>query len=551
MKVHTHWATACTASAGLALWLGLAACTGPTGPGPQPPASMLPAALPAVDTSAVPFADPGSTLDAGWESGGVMQIFVRSYRDSDGDGIGDLRGLISRLDHLRDLGVKGLWLMPVTASQDGDHGYAVADYRAIEKAYGTLADFDELLKQAHARGIGVVIDYVINHSAASHPLFQQSLSGPGNAYRDWYVWQDPAPGGWSIYGGNPWRRSAHGAYFAGFSDTMPDFNFKLPAVVAFHEDNQRFWFNRGVDGLRFDAVGHLIENGPQAWDNQPENYPLMARMRALADAYRQRTIVCESPADGRGFAAATACGSAFAFDLSPALIGAARGDVRAIQAVSDYFKTAPASMATFLSNHDAFAGRRVADQLHGDTAQLKLAAATLLLLPGRPYLYYGEEVGMAGAATLRGDPQLRTPMSWTADTARGGYTSGTPYRALAANVATHNVAVQATDPQSILNFYKAMLKLRNTLPSIARGGYAAAAVSGQTASWQRRLGDETTVVLINYGRSQVDASLQALPAQGTLQPLWPADAAALRIGLDGSARATLQPQSVRVFRVQH
>ena len=550
MKFNASLAAARPVAAGLAVWAALAGCTAPAVLGPQTLAAVNTATI----VSTVPFADPGSTLSAGWESGGVMQIFVRSYQDSDGDGIGDLRGLIARLDYLRDLGVKGLWLMPVTASQDGDHGYAVADYRAIEKAYGTLADFDELLKQAHARGIGVVIDYVINHSATSHPLFQQSSSSPGNAYRDWYVWQDPAPGGWSIYGGNPWRRGPHGAasaaYFAAFADTMPEFNFRLPAVVAFHENNQRFWFNRGVDGLRFDAVGHLVENGPRAWDNQPENYPLMARMRALADAYRQRTIVCESPADGRGFAAVTACGSAFAFDLSPALIGAARGDVRAIQAVSDFFKTAPASMATFLSNHDAFAGRRVADQLNGDAAQLKLAAATLLLLPGRPYLYYGEEVGMAGAATLRGDPQLRTPMSWTADPVRGGYTSGTPYRALAANVATHNVAVQAADPQSILNFYKAMLKLRNTQASIARGGYAAAAVSGQTASWQRRLGDETTVVLINYGRSPVDTNLQALPAQRTLQPLWPADATRLRVGPDGSARSTVPPQSVQVFRVQ-
>jgi glycosidase len=322
-------------------------------------------------------------------------------------------------------------------------------------------------------------------------------------------------------------------------------------VVAFHEDNQRFWFNRGVDGLRFDAVGHLLENGPQAWDNQAENHPLMARMRALADAYRQRTIVCESPAAARHFAAATSCGSAFAFDLNKALIAAARGDVPAIQTVSDYFKTAPASMATFLANHDAFAGRRVADQLQGDAAQLKLAAATLLLLPGRPYLYYGEEVGMAGAATLRGDPQLRTPMSWTADPVRAGFTAGTPYRVLAANAATHNAAAQAADPQSILNFYKAMLKLRNTLPSLLGGRYEAAAVSGQALSWQRRLGDETTVVAINYGRAPVILQLQALPAQAALLPLLPADAAPLRADSTGSASVALPPQSVRVYRVQH
>jgi glycosidase len=542
MTLHTFLGLFRKAAALLALGAALSGCTALSGLQPQ--------ALPAVDMSSVPFADPGSTLESGWESGGLMQIFVRSYQDSDGDGIGDLRGLISRLDYLRDLGVRGLWLMPVTASQDGDHGYAVADYRTIEKAYGTLADFDELLKQAHARGMGVVIDYVMNHSASSHPLFVQSRSGTGNAYRDWYVWQASAPTGWSIYGRQPWRATGNGAYYAGFDDDMPDFNLRLPAAVAFHEDNQRFWFNRGVDGLRFDAVGNLVENGPGAWEKQPENYPLMGRMRALADAYRKRTIVCEAPADPRGFAAATACGSAFAFDLNQALIAAARGEARAIQAVSNYFRTAPPSMATFLSNHDEFAGRRVADQLQGDAAQLKLAAATLLLLPGRPYLYYGEEVGMAGAATLRGDARQRTPMSWTADPTRAGFTTGVPYRARADNVATHNVAAQAADPQSILNVYKALLKLRNTWPSLARGSYEAPVAARQTASWQRRLGDETTVVLINYGQASADLALQALPPQATLLVLYPADAAPLRAGNGGSLNVTLPPQSVRVFRVQ-
>ncbi len=528
---------------------GLAACggSGATAPSPSAPA----ATLPAVDVSAVAAADPGSPLPEGWESGATMEIFVRSYQDSDGDGKGDLRGLTSRLDYLRDLGVKAVWLMPVTASLDGDHGYAVSDYRAVEKAYGSLADFDELVRQAHTRGIGVIVDYVMNHSASSHPLFVNARDGGGaNAYRDWYVWQASAPAGWSVFGANPWRGTvASGYYYAPFSDTMPDFNLKRPAVVDFHLDNQRFWLNRGVDGFRFDAVGHLVENGPTAWLDQPQNYELMGRMAALARSYQRRTIVCEAPDDPRGFAAGSACGSAFAFDLKASLIGAARGSVPAIQAVADYFKTAPAGMATFLSNHDAFAGQRLWDQLGGNLAQYKLAAASYLLLPGRPFIYYGEEIGMAGAATVGGDPGVRTPMSWTADTKNAGFSTGTPYRVLSANVAAQNVAAQSADPNGLLAFYRQMLALRNDLPSIARGSYLSPFVAGSALGFQRVLGGERTLVLVNYGGSGATLDVAALPANASLQSAYPAGGVAATASADGVARVAVPAQSVRVFKV--
>jgi len=160
---------------------GDATATGRSRAGPGP-------TLPAVDVSSVVKADPGSALPADWHSRAFMQIFVRSYQDSDGDGIGDLRGLTQRLDYLKELGVGGLWLMPVTKSQDHDHGYAVADYRNTESQYGSLTDFEELLRQAHARGIGVIVDYVMNHSAAENPLFVNSKAGSSNPYRDWYLW---------------------------------------------------------------------------------------------------------------------------------------------------------------------------------------------------------------------------------------------------------------------------------------------------------------------------------------------------------------------------
>jgi glycosidase len=539
-----------------AFLLALAACGGggsgggaatPT-PTPQP-TPVPPVVLPTVDVSAVAAADAGSPLPAGWDKGAFMEIFVRSYQDSDGDGYGDLKGLISRLDYLQALGVKGLWLMPVTASQDHDHGYAVADYRAVEAPYGTLADFDELIKQAHARGIGVIVDYVMNHSAAQNPLFVNSSDAAANPYRNWYLWQNPAPAGWSIYGTNPWRVAASGSYFAAFDVTMPDWNLTLPAVVGYHQDNQRFWLNRGADGFRFDAVGNLVENGPTAWLDQPQNYTLMAQMQALAAGYQRRTIVCEAPDDPQGFGKAGACGSAFAFDLSASIVSAARGNPVAIQTVSNYFRTAPLGMSTMISNHDSFAGQRLWDQVGGNPAQYRLAAATYLLLPGRPFIYYGEEVGMSGAAALVGDAALRSPMSWAGDASRGGFTTGLPYRALAGNVTTQNAAAAAADPNSLLAFYKAMLALRNGLPSIAQGTYEQPFVSGSVMGYQRAFGGERIVVLVNYGGSDATASVAALPASASLLSQYPAGAAGAAVSAAGVASVTVPAQSLRVLKV--
>ncbi len=482
----------------------VAACGGGGG------GSSSPGELPSVDTRPVAAADPGSTLPADWQSGVFAEIFVRAYQDSDGDGIGDLRGLVARLDYLQDLGIRGLWLMPVTRSQDGDHGYAVADYRAIDPDYGTLADFDELIRQAHARGIAVVVDYVMNHSAAAHPAFVNSRDGADNRFRGWYVWQDADPGGWSIYGGNPWRPWRGDVYFAPFWDQMPDWNLRNPAVVDWHHDNLRFWLNRGVDGFRFDAVGNLVENGAAAWENQPENFALLGDVRRLLDGYAQRWMVCEGPSAPLAYAATSACGSAFAFGLNYAMVAAAKGDAGAIADVAAYFRTAPARMSTLLSNHDAFAGQRLWDQLGGNLAQYRLAAATYLTLPGTPFVYYGEEIGMAGAASLGGDPKLRTPMSWTAD--KSGFTSGTPFRALSGNVATQNVAAQAGDPASLHAWYKTLIGLRNATPALARGSYAQAQANGATLQFQRRLGGQVVQVAINYGTGPAAFAFAGLPA---------------------------------------
>ncbi len=525
----------------IGLLCALAACGGGGSPGPVPPA----ASLPVVDTSPVAQADPGSTLPANWRTGVFMEIYVRGYKDSDGDGIGDLKGLTQSLDYLQGLGISGIWLMPVTRSQDRDHGYAVSDYRSIEPDYGSLADMDELLRQAHARGIGVVIDYVMNHSAQAHPAFVNSASSASSPYRDWYVWQASRPTGWAIYGGDPWRSAATGHYYAPFSTQMPDFNLRQADVLAWHQHNMRFWLNRGVDGLRFDAVGNLLENGPAAWENQPENHKLMAATRAMMNSYAQRYLVCEGPADSTGYA--TSCGAAFAFGHQHNIVNAAKGNTAAVAAVASYFNTAPAGMATLVSNHDAFAGQRLHDQVAGNLLQYKLAAATYLLQPGTPFIYYGEEVGMAGAASLSGDHKLRTPMSWAGDATRAGFTTGTPFRALAANVATNNVAVQAADPDSLLSHYKALIALRKTVPALAQGAYDNAAANGTVLSFRRTLGGQRAVVVINYGTAAATAAVAGLPAAATLARAYPAAGAGVNVDGSGSASIAMSAQAVVVF----
>jgi glycosidase len=386
--------------------------------------------------------------------------------------------------------------MPIHPSQDGDHGYAVTDYRAVHPDYGTLDDFDTLLREAHARGIGVIIDYVINHSAAQHPLFQRSRQRD-DPHRDWYLWQDRHPKDWRIYDGDPWRRDGDASYFAAFSRHMPDFNWRHPPVVQWHHDNLRFWLDRGVDGFRFDAVGHLVENGPDAWDCQPENYALMRDIRALLDTYEHRYLVCEVPGDPAGFA--RAAGSAFAFDLNADLVAAAAGDETALAKLSDWLRTAPPGMATLLSNHDAFAGRRVADQLHGHSAQLKLAASLNLLLPGTPFVYYGEEIGMAGHRGLPADPGLRTPMSWTGDPVTAGFSAGRPFRPLSPNAGTHHVAQQIDASDSLLAHYRRLMRLRQARPSLQLGAVESVVQRGPLLAFDRRHGSERTRVLVNVG----------------------------------------------------
>ncbi len=503
----------------------------------------------AIDISTVAPQMVSSGLPEGWQHGAFMEIFVRAYKDTNGDGIGDLKGVTQSLDYLKDLGIQGIWLMPITRNADGDHGYATTDFRNIDPAYGSLSDFDELIAQAHARGIGVIMDYVINHSAAQHPMFESAQAGPGSPFYDWYVWEKTAPRGWDIWGKNPWTETAQGAYFGTFGPHMPDFSFRNPAVLAYHQSSLRFWLNRGLDGYRLDAVPHLVENNAVDWNDQPESRRITGELRSLIIAYPQRTVVCEATASPQTYAASDLCGSAFAFGLEKHLSQAAKGQVASIQALAYYFKSAPQSMATFASNHDIFAGKRLWDQVGGNVAQYKLAAASYLLLPGTPYIYYGEEIGMAGLAGLEGDLPNRGPMSWTSDPQRAGFTSGAPFRAVSPNVAANNAAAQLTKPNSHHAFYKRMLALRNSRTSLSQGSYVAPFTQGKALGYQRTSGTETSLVLINYATRPARVRVPSLPARARLSRVDGRRAAPVVANVKGQAFVTLPAQSVQVFDV--
>ena len=547
--------------AGLLSLLGLAACS--LSPGPDP-----------FDRRPVP--EPTAQqlrphLPAHWERGVFMEIFVRAYQDSDGDGIGDLRGLISRLDYLKSLGIQGIWLMPITANADGDHGYATTDFRAIAPEYGTLADFDELLKQAHARGIGVIMDYVINHASAEHPGFRLARSGPQAPFRDWFIWSDTRPHGWFIWDKHPWYHTgsalwnfkgparelpeppadARGFYFGTFGPHMPDFNFRHPEVRQYHFDSLRFWLNRGLDGFRLDATPHLIEHSAERWSDQPESRTLTHEITQLIHRYPNRYVVCEATSKPEEWGDEQVCGGAFAFGYVHHFVEATRGKADSVQRLARYFQAQSWRMATFVSNHDIFAGQRLWDQVGGDSKAYRLAAAGYLLQPGTPYIYYGEEIGQAGVPGLSGDLPLRSPMSWTADPATAGFTRGTPFRPTAPNVATHNVAAQQSDPSSLLNFYRALIGLRQQRASLARGSFEGAFADDLLLGFQRVLGAERTLVLIHYGPAARSHRLSGLPAGARVRVLHaeatPTQAVPAVVAADGSLPLSLAPQSVLVL----
>ncbi len=454
----------------------------------------------AIDVSAVAAKPAASALPANWNrSANFIEVFVRSYKDSNGDGIGDLKGLTSQLDYLQTLGITGIWLMPVYPSADHDHGYAVTDYRAIDPDYGTMADFDSLVAEAHKRGIGIIMDYVMNHSASDNAIFREAAASKANPYRNWYVFADKAPKGWD----KQWKpvdgKDGKRGYFYGiFSPQMPDWNLKNPRVVQYHADNLRFWLNKGVDGFRFDAVTMFVENGPKAYLDQPENKTVLKSIRAAIDTYPNRYMICEASETPAAYVKAGACGNAFAFKVQPLIKTSAISGMLERGLVEALSRPEAARMPLILGNHDSFAGDRAIAALSGhDERDYHAAAAIAILASSTPFTYYGEEIGMSNNGKYD-DPGLRAPMSWTGDLPAAGFSTAKPYRALAANYATHNVASEEGKFDSLLETYRTLYAVRNAHPVLGTGAMTLQSKGGDKALiFTRKDGGDEAAVLIN------------------------------------------------------
>ncbi|NVO33352.1 alpha-amylase family glycosyl hydrolase [Hymenobacter lapidiphilus] len=454
-----------------------------------------------------------------WNDAVFYEVFVRSFYDSNGDGKGDFKGLMQKLDYLNDgdpatttdLGVTALWLMPMMESPSY-HGYDVTDYQATEPDYGTMAEFEAFMAAAHARGIKVIIDLVLNHSSEQHPWFTQSASSASSPYRDWYRWSATNPG----YSG-PWGQPTvwhprNGSYYYGiFWSGMPDLNWSNPDLKKTMWDATRFWLNKGVDGYRLDAVKYLDENGPTLEDT-PATFDLLHEFngvvkQANANAFTVGEAWSKTPAV-LPYVTNNRLDVCFEFDLADAIVngvssGSAVGLRSQLQLVDATYPKL--QYATFLTNHDQ---NRVLGQLDGNLARMKQAAALYLSMPGVPFLYYGEEVGLLGSGA---DEEKRKPMQWTAGT-NAGFSTGTPWRGLNSNYAQFNVATQAADPASLLNHYKKLIALRTTHETLRKGYLLPVTTTGTSLlSYARVYGTEAVVVAANLGGSAISQPKFMLP----------------------------------------
>ena len=436
------------------------------------------------------------------------EVFVRSFQDSDGDGVGDLRGLIERLDYLNDgdpattddLGVTGIWLMPVTEGLSY-HGYDVTDYRSVESDYGTRDDFVEFVDAAHERGIAVVVDLVLNHTSRSHPWFEASATGDA-PYADWYLWADsPRGGGWHEYGDR--------YYFGLFWEGMPDLNLENEDVTTELYDIADFWLNDlGVDGFRLDAVKHYIEEGIRI-QNTPATFEWAERFNAHVKETKPGALTVGEVWSNTTIASIYVPDSVdmvFEFDLAEAFIAAAKwGSVRDLpQIIETVLERYPSGQyAPFLTNHDQV---RVATQLDGDVAKSKVAASLLLTAPGAPFIYYGEEVGLPGT---KPDERLRTPMPWSS-APNAGFTTDEPWQPLADGLEISNVADQIDDGASLLSHYRSLVQLRNATPELQTGIMTPLDTGNEAIHAFTRSGaDGTVLVMINL--SEIPQGEYALP----------------------------------------
>lgn len=498
---------------------------------------------------------PPADTPLAWTRGAVCyEVFVRSFSDSDGNGIGDLNGLTAKLDYINDgdpasqadLGASCIWLMPV-AESPSYHGYDVSDYYRVEPDYGTAEDFKRFVAEAHRRGIRVLVDMVLNHASSEHPSFRAALADTASPFRAWYRFS-PTSLGKGPWGMEAWQRSPlrDEYYYGVFWKGMPDLNYENSAVREEAKKVATFWLrDMGVDGFRLDAIPYLMEEG-SCLAGCPGTHAYLREYAAHLDSIAPGAYTV-----GEAWGNLTTLlpyypdqlTSYFAFELADSLVSAVRlGSAAGL--LGGYLRLQdtlpPHRWSPFLSNHD---GTRIMTLLRGDLRKARLAATLLLTLPGLPFVYYGEEIGMTGD---KPDPRLRTPMQWSS--ARGlGFTSGTPWEAAQPDSETTTVAAQDADSTSLLNLYRRLIHLRRANEALVSGRLVPLTVgSASVTAFLRRTGDHGVLVVANLGAAAVSgASISS--AAGVLPPgryeprdlLGSRQGAALEVGPDGSLRSYL------------
>ena len=468
-----------------------------------------------------------------WQKGSIYQIYPLSFKDSNGDGSGDLPGIESKLDYLQWLGVDAVWLSPIYPSPFADFGYDVSDYCGIHPLFGSMADFERLLARAHQLGLRVILDLVPNHTSHEHPWFKDSSSARDSSKRDWYIWRDAATGGgppnnWlSVFGGSAWTWSESSGqyYYHAFLKEQPDLNWRNPEVRHAMYDVLRFWLEKGVDGFRVDVMWHLIKDKefrdnppnpdykgerapyyallPVHSTDQPEVHEIVREMRRLLDSYGERVLIGEIylpvhrlvtyyGQDNRG--------AHLPYNFQ--LIQLPWQAPQIYSAVNNYEASLPPNAWPnwVLGNHDK---PRVAGRI--GAAQARIAAMLLFTLRGTPTLYYGDELGMANAKLPREafrDPSdvnrdgERTPMQWTAED-HAGFSRARPWLPLADGWRQINVETMKADPSSLLDFYHRLLELRRTEEALTVGSYEPLTCSKSSLMFRRRAADGSFAIALN------------------------------------------------------
>lgn len=527
-----------------------------------------------------------------WKHGVIYQIYPRSFFDTNGDGTGDIPGVTAKLDYLMWLGVDAVWLSPVNTSPMHDFGYDISDYRGIDPLFGTNEDFDVLIREAHRRGIKIVMDLVINHTSHLHPWFIESRSSHGNPKRDWYIWRDGNRGGppnnWrAVFGGRSWEwDGATGQYYYhSFLKEQPDLNWRNPALRRAVFGEVRYWLDRGVDGFRLDAVSWYVKDEPlrdnpfcigptpRPYDmqkhiydqNRPEVHDVLREFRKVLDEYDGRMAVGETyaspPGDPEQSARYLGGGEDelhLAFDFS--LLFSKYGAARFREALSRWYAALPDKgwPCLVMGNHDR--PRMMSRWCRGRHGMMKarVLAALLLTARGTPFLYYGDEIGMTDGKIRRRqmldpvgkkywpfhpgrDPE-RTPMQWS-DDLNAGFSPAEPWLPVTDNYREVNVEAQTRDPGSLLNFYRALISLRKQRPALRSGSFRLAGDNPDVLAFLREEGGERIFVAINFSGGSREIAAGGLSLKKALLSSHAVTGAA------GGNRIRLRPYQALVLEV--